>query len=223
MAIFVTGDTHRDKDIAKLEAFDRSRTFMKEDLLIVCGDFGAVWNDGADERIIAGWERRPYSVAFVDGNHENHTALNQYDVQTWNGGWVHEIAPHVRHLMRGQVFELEGKRFFTFGGAETTDRERRTSGSSWWAEEMPNKKEMFFAEHNLEKAGWHVDYVITHCLTEKGQQVLGLNTKDRNALTDFLGKLEDKLAFEHWFCGHYHADLTSEKYTVLYQNVLRII
>lgn len=27
----------------------------------------------------------------------------------WHGGKVHELRPHVLHLMRGQVFEIDGK------------------------------------------------------------------------------------------------------------------
>ena len=37
----------------------------------------------------------------------------------WHGGKVHRIRPHVLHLMRGQIFELEGFRFFTMGGAKS--------------------------------------------------------------------------------------------------------
>ena len=39
-------------------------------------------------------------------------------VAEWHGGKVHRIRPHVLHLMRGQIFELEGCRFFTMGGAK---------------------------------------------------------------------------------------------------------
>ena len=38
-----------------------------------------------------------------------------------DGGKVHKIRPSVIHLMRGQVFELEGKKIFTFGGASCHD------------------------------------------------------------------------------------------------------
>ena len=41
----------------------------------------------------------------------------------WHGGKVHRIRPHVLHLMRGQIYELEGYRFFTMGGAKSHDIE----------------------------------------------------------------------------------------------------
>ena len=53
-------------------------------------------------------ERLPFTLAFVCGNHENYDALARYPVAEWRGGKVHCIRPHVLHLMRGQIFELEG-------------------------------------------------------------------------------------------------------------------
>lgn len=47
----------------------------------------------------------------------------RYPVAEWHGGKVHRIRPHVLHLMRGQIFELEGCRFFTMGGAKSHDIE----------------------------------------------------------------------------------------------------
>lgn len=39
----------------------------------------------------------------------------------WNRGLVHEVRPHVLHLIRGQVFTIEGERIFVFGGASSHD------------------------------------------------------------------------------------------------------
>lgn len=59
----------------------------------------------------------------------------------WNGGRVHEVMPHVLHLMRGQVFDIDGLSIFTMGGASSHDREWRTEGESWWPEELPSDAE----------------------------------------------------------------------------------
>ena len=42
-------------------------------------------------------------------------------VSEWNGGKVHFVRPNVIHLMRGQVFTLQGQTYFTFGGASSHD------------------------------------------------------------------------------------------------------
>ena len=37
------------------------------------------------------------------------------------GGQVNYVRPYVLHLMRGQVFEIDGTSFFTMGGAASRD------------------------------------------------------------------------------------------------------
>ena len=78
----------------------------KNDYMIACGDFGCVWNgDKSDDPQLDRLEALPFTVLFVDGNHENFDALKEYPVEQWHGGMVHKIRPHVIHLMRGQAFE----------------------------------------------------------------------------------------------------------------------
>ena len=66
-------------------------------------------------------EEKPFYTVFIDGNHENHLRLDTYPVKQWNGGLVHEIRPHVLHLIRGEIFAIENKKFFVMGGAASHD------------------------------------------------------------------------------------------------------
>ena len=46
MSIFVTGDIHASYDIAKLsESCFNTAGLTKDDYVIICGDFGLVWNN----------------------------------------------------------------------------------------------------------------------------------------------------------------------------------
>ena len=47
MAIFLTGDTHGDFSRLRPEVFREQERLTKEDYVIICGDFGGVW-DGSD-------------------------------------------------------------------------------------------------------------------------------------------------------------------------------
>ena len=49
--------------------------------------------------------------------------MSKYPTEEWNGGKIQRIRPHVIHLMRGQVFDLQGYSFFTMGGARSHDIE----------------------------------------------------------------------------------------------------
>ena len=60
MDIFVTGDTHREHDFAKLEFFaKRNPQLTKNDYVIIAGDFGGVWDGSREERF---WPLRSPSM-----------------------------------------------------------------------------------------------------------------------------------------------------------------
>ena len=82
----------------------------------------------------------PVTTLFVDGNHENFEQLNSYGVDIWNGGKVHFVESKIIHLMRGQVFDIDGTRFFTFGGAHSIDKNLRAEGITWFPEEIPTRE-----------------------------------------------------------------------------------
>ena len=115
----------------------------ERDYVIICGDCGICWADDTEFQYNCDWlSRLPFTLLFVDGNHENHTMLTDYPVELWKGGKVHHIVKDkIIHLMRGQVFTLEEKKFFTFGGAYSIDKAYRTEGISWFPEEIPTRKE----------------------------------------------------------------------------------
>ena len=122
--IWATGDCHGNFERFKPEYFPEQAEMTKEDIMIICGDFGGVWFcDSRDDDDLDWLERLPFTLAFVDGNHENYDAIETYPVEEWHGGKIHRIRPPVLHLMRGQIFELEGYRFFTMGGARSHDIE----------------------------------------------------------------------------------------------------
>ena len=121
MSILITGDTHGTFDIRKVTKFfeKAEKRYTKEDFLIICGDVGVCGVTGKayeaeTRKVLRGL---PVTVLFIDGNHENFDDLDSYAVEQWHGGKVHIIEDDIIHLMRGQVFDIEGKLFFTFGGA----------------------------------------------------------------------------------------------------------
>ncbi|MBR6850453.1 MAG: metallophosphoesterase, partial [Lachnospiraceae bacterium] len=126
MVIYVTGDTHGDfGGRFNVKNFPEQKELTKDDFVIICGDFGGIWDveaEGKSEKYWLDWfDERPYTLLFVDGNHENFDRLYAYLEKEWHGGRVHEIRPSVLHLMRGQIYEICGKKIFTFGGASSHD------------------------------------------------------------------------------------------------------
>ena len=155
---------------------------------------------------LAGVENKPFTTLFVDGNHENHDLLNAYQVDGWHGGKVHRICESVIHLMRGQVFDLAGKSFFTMGGACSHDIEYRTEGLNWWRSEVPSQAEREEALAVLNAHGWKVDYVLTHCAPTSALPSCRISDPIfPDEYTDWLqDEVEGKLDYKKWFFGHYH-------------------
>lgn len=229
MSIFVTGDIHASYDIAKLsESCFVTTGLSKDDYVIVCGDFGLVWNKSASEQYWLRWlDTRPFTTLFVDGNHEGFSLLNSLPETTWNGGAVHQVATSVFHLKRGQLFNIDGYRIFAMGGASSSeyDRTHRTQGETWFTEEIPNEQERAAALETLDAANWDCDFVITHCAPSSCAQGISEHT-DRleihpmDEYTDWLQTIQDHLTYRHWFCGHYHIDAQiQDKTTALYNRI----
>ena len=230
--IFVTGDTHRLKDVKKLnnENFKMQSRLTREDFLIVAGDFGAIWSGGEkDKEVIDFYENKNFTTLFIAGNHENHPLLNSYPVEIWNGGKIHRISEHVIHLMDGQVFEIDGKTIFTMGGATSVDKAYRTEGETWWPEEEPSLEVKEEGLSNLAKYDNTVDYIITHTCPEFIKEEFGKQFEKfinyESAVEQYLEIIMDTVKYKKWYLGHLHVDKTVRQFNleILYNNIERLL
>jgi len=209
--VFVSGDTHGAMGISRLGSrpFPQGKSLDKSDLVIILGDFGVPWVNpdvGADAYWLDWLEQKPWTTAFIDGNHENFDILDSLEAERWHGGTVQRLRPSVIHLMRGQVYEIAGRTFFTMGGADSVDKAYRLPHISWWEREMPSWEEYRQAELALDAVGWQVDYALTHtCPANFMHAINPAFTNDE--LTRFLFDVERRLRYGAWLFGHHHVDL----------------
>lgn len=227
--IYLTGDTHGTIEIGKLSRANLAVERVEPgdgDYVIVLGDFGLVFapdGQSAEERWWLKWlDEKPWTTLFIDGNHENFARLNELPEEEWRGGRVHRVSESVLHLMRGQIFEIDGRSFFTMGGAASHDRQFRKEGRSWWPEELPSEEELARADAALDGCGRRVDYVLTHCAPTLVQgRINPTFLPDR--LTEYLQHVRDTTAFHRWYFGHYHIDREyDDGFCALYDCVLPI-
>ena len=74
--IYATGDTHGNFERFREEYFPEQTSMTKDDYVIVCGDFGGVWDGGRQEQTrLDRLEQLPFTLLFVSGNHENFDLL----------------------------------------------------------------------------------------------------------------------------------------------------
>ena len=242
---YITGDTHSDFSRFTEENFPIQSEMTKDDYIIICGDFGGVWTfeeESRREKEALDWlNNKNFTTLFVDGNHENYTRLYNYPIEEWKGGKVHKIRDSVLHLMRGEIFDIDNKKIFAFGGARSHDiqdgilnldeeekiYEYRKRGAyfrirdfSWWDLELPTNQEMENGIENLEKINYKVDYIISHCCPTSIQALINPTYK-RDILTDYLQQISEKCTYKRWYFGHYHDyKQVNSQFTLLYENIV---
>jgi hypothetical protein len=230
--IYITGDVHGSVSIGRrlnTKNFPQQKNLTKDDYVIISGDFGLVWSGDKEDRYWLKWldKEKPFTTLFVDGNHENHDMLDAYPIEMWNGGKVHRINDSVIHLMRGQVFKIEGKKFFTFGGAASHDKEYRKEGKTWWSREMPSYTEYEEGLANLDKHAWKVDYAVTHTCSSSTMEYIGERIGIRYSIDQmhsYFYQIEEKLKYEKWFFGHFHQDVEFPRnQRLLYNDMVKLI
>ncbi len=240
--IYLTGDTHGGIDLDKLteSRLEEKGIFIGEgDHLIVTGDFGFPFlpadiieyeatngTKGEYSILMTLLRRKPYKILFVDGNHDNHEWWAEQPVSEMFGGrvQVHPHAENIIHLMRGEMYNIEGKTFFTFGGAASIDKAYRTEHISWWAGEETNAAETEHALETLEKAGNKADYIITHTLPSSIVSMLPciIGKPIPCSVSSFLEQVLYLTEYKRWYCGHFHTDtyLPGQRMRILYNDVI---
>jgi hypothetical protein len=208
--IYLFGDTHGSIDVSKLNTtnFPEQDEMTKDDYVIILGDFGFIWKKNKEMDYWLNWfNGKNFTTLFVDGNHENFNLLYQYPIIEKLGGKVHKINNSVFHLMRGEVFTIDEKNFFVFGGAESIDKAFRKPHVTWWADEIPNKEEENNGMKNLEECDYKIDYVLSHTCPVSIQNLI-LTNKIGTRVEDYLEHVKNLLlindAHFEWFFGHYH-------------------
>ena len=81
--IYFVGDIHADIGIYKLNTknFSEQKEMTKDDYIIICGDFGCVWDGSKNDKYWINWlNSKKFTTVFVDGNHENFDLLYQYPI-----------------------------------------------------------------------------------------------------------------------------------------------
>ena len=126
MAIYVTGDTHGGQPHGyfsydcfmrrfNTSSFPEQKEMGKEDYVIICGDFGGVWDvdrikvqESPEERNALDWlEDRPFMTVFVPGNHENYDRLTGCVDERRMNSWFYEKMPEAEKEKLKQGYPRE--------------------------------------------------------------------------------------------------------------------
>ena len=229
--LLFTGDIHGDLNrIMNIDDFGMT----KNDILFVCGDFGFIWQG---EEIAKMYLRqiatKNFQTVFIDGNHENFSVLSQMEIiREWNGARAGYLPYGIIHLLRGEVYTVDGKTIGVCGGADSIDRSKRVEGISWWKEETITPAQSQSLICNVyENYDGHLDIMLTHDCPTEALQLLGVFypsifdwiTQENDSRRE-LDKIEREIpSIDRWFFGHHHIDKwLGSKYRALYTDIIQL-
>ena len=213
--IYFTSDMHGVKDFRGLMKYLEKAT--EEDLLIILGDVGLNFEKTEENREFTEFFMSiDKNVAFLDGNHENFEYIESFPEDEWNGGKVTRLTDKIVWLRRGNIYTIEGKTFFTFGGCKSSDKWKEMG--LWYFGELATEEELSLAYENLKKHNYSVDYILTHKYERRPAE-----TGTFGELEELIQFINKNVEFKHWYAGHYHLnEMADDKHTFVYDELIEI-
>lgn len=202
----------------------RIKKLKKGDFLIVCGDFGFIWDGSKKEKsILKKIGRKRFYTLFVEGCHENFDLLDSYPEDNFFGGRVNVISGRLMRAKRGSMFKLQGLRFFLFGGGQTKEIDIRQESKTWWEAELPTSEEVRQGIEALAKNGNETDYIVTHEPPASMKEFLDFEVRQISHMHTFFDAVKNDCKFKMWFFGKAHKNkLIPPRYQCLFDEVVCI-
>lgn len=236
--LHVTGDTHG-YVASRLspQIFHNYRDMKECDVVVVLGDHGLNFfypsKNEAELNEIIRLTQLPFNVFLLDGNHDNHDWLAELPVIEKYGGKMGHFYDNIFTLKRGEIYTINGKKIFCFGGGVSIDKQFRSEGLDWWPQEIPSKEEFNYALDNLKKHDFKVDIVLTHTCPESFIRQMRLILPHEEIFFDQTSHYLDYflrvgLKFDEWYFAHWHVkskveDSQSRHLQCLYDNFVRVL
>lgn len=229
--IYLMADTHG--KFRRVMEFLESGQITKDDLLIILGDAGFNYDTvpGSGLRRKAPVNSYGIPVLCLQGNHELRPEhIESYREIPWRGATVYqeEKYPNLLFAKDGECYDLEGKRVLVCGGAYTVFKEYRIKkGLPWYADEQPSDEIKRRVEAKLDALNWEVDVMLTHTCpskavpTEKYIPGVDQSTVDKST-EDWLDRIEDRLRYRDWYCGHWHIEKQVGRIHFVYHNIVQL-
>lgn len=204
MSIIYAGDVHgRVKDLGNIIQSAESKGVSA---IIQVGDFcfgfpEDEWPKFFEKRA----RQKKWTVPIYTclGNHDNWDLFYQLLEEK---GFPDKVEPYPGSgfyiVPRGTILEIDGISHLFLGGAESTDRHRRTVGETWWEREEPNWKDFENFHKALEEK--KPDTVVAH---EAPLRVELYRVRRNQSYTPKMMESVLRMS-EHqpkrWYFGHFH-------------------
>ncbi len=226
MAVYLTGDTHREFNRIKLFCEEYGTT--NDDILIILGDAGInLYCDFRDNNLKNELAEFPITLFCIHGNHEERPYLTgNYEEKEWHGAiaYIEEAYPNLIFAKDGEIYDFNGKKAIAIGGAYSIDKYYRLShGEAWFESEQADEEIRAYVEKQLDECGWCVDYVFSHTVPIEYEPTWAFlpgydQSKIDKTMEKWLQSIADNLDFEKWYAGHYHVEHEEEGVRLMYED-----
>lgn len=211
--IYAMGDIH-----GKLEELLYMLTHLVEgDTVVLLGDNGLnFYKDGTDvkrkRRLSIAALQAKVDILIVRGNHDIRPSdIESYSLVDYKGAraWIESEFPYLYFAEDGGVYEIEGQRVLTIGGAYSVDKYYRLDKNwPWFPNEQLSEKEREFILDSLD-ANAYYDLVFTHTCPYNFRPLkdfLDYKVEEDFTMEIFLQQVYNKIEknFGSWMCGHFH-------------------
>ena len=244
---FVTGDKHRNfKDVIR---FCRKEKTNKEDVLIILGDSGFnYFGDERDSKLKRKISKLKITVFCLHGNKENRPQnVGTYGIRNFCDGKVYYEPkyPNLYFAIDGQVYTFAGKQYMVIGGAHSVDKMRCIEeGLPFFEDEMPDDKVKELVENKLQIYNNQIEGFMTHTCPlryvptemfvstrQKEMQRKKIQWKKKKLFVPDIDRstekwleiLENTVAYDVWYCGHYHIDKQIDKINMMYHEIVELL
>lgn len=251
MAVYITGDLHR--DFNRLKSFCYKNRTTLNDWIVCLGDVGVnFFGDKSDEIVKKKLTKLPINLFCIRGNHEirpEHVkGYESVSVQAASGSaTISGVArwdaryPNQFFACDGfsyQVMLEDGKIFnaLVVGGAYSIDKYYRLeNGWPWFEDEQLSVEEqtmiLDLVTTTIQNPHERYDVVLSHsCPSRFVPTELFLKGVDQSrvdnkteAFLDRLYELFPKDEKPHWYFGHFHGNKYEDGYTMLYNDIVRLV
>ena len=218
--IYVTGDIHG--EVFRIREAAEQFEIGEDDTIVLLGDVGMNYfgNRHGDRHRKKRLNKLGVTMFCIHGNHEMRPeTIPTYQEKEWHGGIVYaeEEYPNLLFAKDGEVYDLDGKKAIVMGGAYSVDKWYRLQCDlNWFPDEQPSDEIKARVEKKLDELNWKVDVVLTHTCPERYiPREAFLSGVDQsivdNSTEEWLGRIERKLTYQSWYCGHWHIDKRIDK------------
>ena len=241
---YITGDKHR--NFTEIKKFCREMHTKKKDVLIILGDSGFnYYGDLRDDQLKAEIGALNITLFCLHGNKENRPQnIATYGIRNFCGGkaYYEPRFPNILFAIDGEIYLFEGRKYLTVGGAHSVDKMQcLEEGRPFWEDEMPDESVMAATEARLADENNRIYGILTHTcplkylptemfLSARTSSAIKRNPWRRNkknafqpdinrATEEWLDRLEGKMEYTVWYCGHYHIDKEIDKIHMMFREI----